>query len=485
MKKRMIAVLVMLFLLPLNVRAEETQPQTTEHTHSWVTETQAPTCTEPGASVQICSTCDANVTQVIPAAGHSFGGWADAGDGTHSRVCGVCAAAESASHNWDAGQVTAAPSCSTTGTKIYTCSCGAQKSEAMEVTDHAYGAWSVSDTAHSRSCACGKTESASHSWDVSATVPATCLEEGATAYGCLTCGAITYEILPKLTTHTYDNSCDPECNVCGAARTAEHRFSTQWSKNSKGHWYACSACGEQKDFGNHYPGPAATEEKAQICLTCGYTLTAKLGHTHKYETKYSSDETGHWYACSGCEEQKNFEEHSYDAGCDPDCNDCGYLTATAHSYSGTWFSDASGHWDVCTVCQEKSKEEPHIPGPEATEKQAQVCEACGYELAPVQVHVHEEDGSWLADEDTHWKQCGCGEELAREAHVWDDGTEQEDTTVRFECGSCGAICTEGVPRTGGHPLVWIGVCIAALLVMAAVLLVLLIPRLKKSGKYRK
>ena len=484
MKKQMIAFLVLMFLLPLNAHAEETQPQTTEHTHSWVTETVAATCTEEGVSAQICNTCGANVTQVIPAAGHLFGGWTDAGDGTHGRVCSVCSAQESVPHSWGEGQVTAAPSCSATGTKVYTCACGAQKTETLPVTDHIYGTWTVSDTTHSRACTCGKTESAAHNWDVSYTVPATCLEEGATAYGCSTCQAITAEVLPRLTTHTYDNTCDSDCNVCGITREAEHKFSTQWSKNGKGHWYACTACGEQKDFGSHYPGPAATEEKAQICLTCGYTLTAKLGHSHKYESKHTSDETGHWYACSGCEEQKDFEAHSYDDACDPDCDVCGYLTATAHSYSD-WHSDESGHWGVCSVCQEKSTVEPHIPGPEAAKEKSQICEACGYELAPAQVHIHEADEKWLADEEGHWKKCGCGEEINREPHNWDDGVKQEDTTLRYECQDCGTIRTEGVPRNGINPLIWIGVCIAVLLVMAGVALFLLIPMLKKEGKYDK
>lgn len=488
MKKYIFLFLCLILLFPLTVSAEEIQPQDTEsqpteHSHSWVTETVASTCTEAGASTQTCSGCGANVTQVIPATGHSFGGWTDGGDGTHSRVCGVCSTSESASHSWGEGQITVVPSCTSTGSRVYTCACGAQKSETLAVTDHAYGAWTVSDTAHSRACACGKTESSAHSWDVSATVPATCKEEGATAYGCSTCGAITYEILPKLTTHTYDNACDASCNICGEVRDAAHKFSTQWTKNAKGHWHACIACGAESDFGSHYPGPAATEEKAQLCLTCGYTLTAKLGHVHKYESKWTSDETGHWYACSGCESQKDFKPHSYDDGCDPDCNICGFLTATAHSYSGVWSSDETGHWDVCTVCQETSPVEPHIPGPEATEEKPQLCQACSYELTPVVEHVHEASGQWLADDREHWKLCDCGEETAREPHNWDEGTEQKDTTVLYQCRDCGSHRIEGEPRNGIGPLVWIGVCVAALLAMAAGGLALLVPRLKKGGKY--
>lgn len=485
MKLRLIVFLCLMLVLPLPAGAEEMQTLPTEHTHTWNTDTLRPTCTQPGTAVRTCSSCGATQTQELPAAGHSFGGWGDNGDGTHSRSCTVCGAPESGAHSGGEGQVTVAPSCTATGTRVYTCVCGAQTSETIPVTDHVYGSWTVDEASHSRACACGETQTGSHSWDVSYTIPPTCLEEGATAYGCSICGAIAAEVLPKLTTHTYDNACDPECNVCGALREAAHKFSTQWTKNGKGHWHACTVCAEQSDFGSHYPGPAATEEKAQICLTCGYTLTAKLGHSHTYETKYTSDETGHWYTCSGCEEQKDFSPHSFDDGCDPDCRECGYLTATAHSYSGTWLSDETGHWDVCTVCQEASEAEPHIPGPEATENAPQVCEDCGYELVPVQVHVHAGDGKWSADAEGHWKQCACGEVVEKAPHAWGEGREQEDNTLRYECQDCGAIRTEGIPRTGMNPLIWIGVCIAALLVMAGAALFLLIPRLKNSGKYGK
>lgn len=328
-----------------------------------------------------------------------------------------------------------------------------------------------------------------HVWDVSYTIPATCLQEGAAGYGCSACGSISVEVLPKLTTHTYDNACDPHCNVCDLNREVPHKFSTQWTKNASGHWHACSICGEQADFGKHYPGPAATEEKAQLCLTCGYTLTAKLGHSHKYETQWTSDETGHWYACSGCEDQKDFEEHSYDDGCDSDCNICGYLTATAHIYTGTWLNDETGHWDVCTICQETSAVEPHIPGPDATETEAQLCVACSFALTtalePTE-HVHEGEGLWLTDEENHWKACSCGEETEKQPHIWDEGEEQEDTTILYTCEDCGETRTEGEPKTNGiSPLVWTGAGIAVLLAAAAAVAFLVIPKVSRGGKYGK
>ena len=306
-----------------------------------------------------------------------------------------------------------------------------------------------------------------HVWDVSYTVAATCHEEGAKAYGCSACGAVSVEILPKL----------------------EHKFSTQWTRKAKGHWHACTLCGEEADFGKHYPGPAATEEKAQICLTCGYTLTAKLSHTHKYETTYSSDEKGHWYACGGCEEQKDFGEHTFDNDCDADCNICGFRKNTAHSYSSTWNSDGEGHWDICTICREESTPEPHIPGPEATETEAQVCTACGFELVPAlspTEHIHMGESLWHMDTENHWKLCACGETADKEPHHWDSGEEQEDAVILYTCKNCGAVRMEEKVKTQGiSTLVWLGLAITALLGTAAGILLLLIPRLRKGGKYGK
>ena len=300
-----------------------------------------------------------------------------------------------------------------------------------------------------------------HVWDVSYTIAATCTEEGATAYGCSACGAISVEILP----------------------VAGHKFSTQWSRNASGHWHACSACGEKADFGKHYPGPAATEEKAQICLTCGITLTAQLKHTHKYESNWTSDETGHWYACSGCGEQKDFADHTYDDGCDPDCNVCGYATPTAHTYSGSWLSDETGHWDVCTICQEKSGTEPHIPGPNATETEAQTCLACGFEIMAPLAHNHVSEGAWVTDEENHWRVCSCGEKNEEAPHLWDAGQEQEDSTILYTCQDCGSTRAEENPQAGSSRLIWIGVAIAVLLGAAAVILFLLVPKVNKRGKH--
>jgi len=138
---------------------------------------------------------------------------------------------------------------------------------------------------------------------------------------------------------------------------------------------------------------------------------------------------------------------------------------------------------VCTLCGEESKSEEHIPGPEATEEEAQLCTICGFELAPEKEHIHKGEGDWLTYAENHWQVCACGEETEKEAHVWNEGEEQEDTTVFYTCEDCGLTKTEGEPKTGVSPWLWIGIGAAALLA-AAVVAVVLVLKPWKSGKYQ-
>lgn len=438
----------------------EPVPPACSHTYDGGIVTTAPTCTQAGVKTFTCTKCGNTYTESIAATGV---------------------------HTWDAGTLSPAPTCSQEGTRVYTCSgCGTTKTESVPVdpSAHTFGAWNAGqEGSHTRTCSgCGKSESASHVWDVTATVPATCKEEGATAYGCSTCGRIEYEIIPKLTTHTYDNVCDPDCNVCGFVREASHTFSTVWSKNAQGHWHVCTKCGEKTDMGNHYPGPAATEEQAQICLTCGYTLTARLNHVHQFATVWSCDETGHWYACSGCEEQKDFAEHVYDNACDPDCNICGYQTETAHTTDGTWLSDEASHWSICTVCGEICRQAEHTPDPDTAPGEAVLCSVCGYEISPAEEHIHEGGEAWLSDEVSHWKECDCGEILEKSDHVWDDGVESDAHSMVYTCSVCAAERVEELP-SDGFPVGIVLIVLVVVILAAAAVLVLLLIRNRPAGKY--
>lgn len=456
------------------------------HEHSWDsgTVTVEATCTASGTKVFTCA-CGETKSEPIGTLGHDFSPWGSVDSSTHKRVCAKCAVEETGPHGM-ATHVTTPATCLAGGIKTHSCSdCGYSYTEEIPVSStHAWGAWQATVETHSRACAdCQKTESAGHIFDGGeVTVPATCLEEGVWATLCTTCEHIVYEVLPKSNTHTYDNVCDPDCNVCGLTRETAHSFSQTWTKGVHEHWHACTKCGAKADIGAHYPGPAATEEKAQLCLTCGYVMTARLNHTHNFESKWTADETGHWYACDDCEDQKEFAEHSYDTACDPDCNICGFLTENAHDFGDDWSSDNVGHWAICTVCGDVGEVQDHIADPDTPEDEAQICTECGYEIAPAQVHTHDFGEDWKTDEVNHWQECACGETTEVQQHTWDEGTETEEGIITYVCGDCQEIRTEEVPEKG---FPWGIVLIVILLACAGAVAALIFVLKPKKGRFTK
>ncbi len=499
MKKRsgfyLLLCLVLVFALALPAAADEGGENTggegsgsTTHTHAYDggTVTTAPTCNSEGVKTFTCA-CGETRTEPVAIApdAHSFS-WTVT-EGGHSAVCSRCGTkGTEGTHAWGNPAVTAA-TCQNQGVKEYTCSvCGHKKSEVIPVsTTHNFGNWTkVDDATHNRTCKdCSAADTAAaHSWGSgTVTTAATCKDEGAMEYVCV-CGAKKTAAIAKLTTHTYDNPCDPDCNVCGAVRKAEHKISKIWTRNSRHHWHECSVCEGKFDEEDHFPGPAATEEQEQICLVCGLMMMPKKGHTHEYETTYSSNEEGHWYACKGCEDQKDLKAHVFDNPCDPDCNECGYSNPSAHYYGDTLQYDEEGHWGECTLCGVIGNKDAHIPGDEATEEAPQICIICGMEMAPVVVHVHEAV-QWQCDEVSHKHLCICGEAMEEGEHVWGEGTENPDSTVTYVC-KCGTEMTKGTPKKEGGFPIWILLVAAVVLLGAAgVVAVLLIMKRKPAGKF--
>ena len=45
-----------------------------------------------------------------------------------------------------------------------------------------------------------------------------------------------------------------------------------------------------------------------------YAIVEERSHVHCFDTGYSSDAAGHWYACSGCTQKVDFEKHTEDSG---------------------------------------------------------------------------------------------------------------------------------------------------------------------------
>ena len=332
-------------------------------------------------------TCSVNGATVTIACNHSYSGWTKVNDTTHKRICSICSKEETANHTWNSGTVTKPASCKAPGEKTFTCTgCNATKTEPIaQLTTHTYGSWTkVNDTTHKHVCTvCSKEETANHTWNSGAvTKPATCKAPGEKTFTCTGCNATKTEPIAQLTTHTYDHACDTSCNICGLTRTTTHNYKTEWSKDKTSHWHECSVCKEKKDTAAHTPGAEATEKTAQTCTVCGYIITPALGHKHSYATTWTTDDTGHWYTCSGCEEKGSYAKHDFENACDKDCSICGYTRETDHKFATEWSSDKNQHWHECTGCGKKQDEAAHEPGAAATETTAQTCTICGYEIAP-------------------------------------------------------------------------------------------------------
>ncbi len=336
---------------------------------------------------RICAVCGAKETQA-----HTYGAWTKADDNNHIRTCSVCSGVETATHTWDKGTVTKPATCREEGIRTYTCAtCKATKTEKIPTDEgHKYGSWTkVDDNTHRHTCTvCEKTETASHTWNNgTVTTPATCKEEGVKTYACTACNVTKTEAIDKTTTHKYsawkkvdDTTHERVCSVCDKKETGNHSYSTKWSKDKNEHWHECTVCKDKKDIAAHTPGSAPTETRPQTCTACNYVIKAALGHKHSYADAWTSDESGHWYVCSGCEEKGSYAEHDFENACDPDCSICGYTRETAHSFVRK--NDETSHWNECEVCGLKEEVAAHIPGAEATEETAQTCTVCGYEIAP-------------------------------------------------------------------------------------------------------
>lgn len=395
-----------------------------DHTLSDIMVTKEPSCLEPGEQTAQCSVCEAAVTQSIGKTdNHVIENFEDAGDDIHLGICAVCAEEIVLPHQWDGGTVVTASTCTEKGQISYRCTdCGAEKTEEAELADH--------------------------TWDSGKVLyNATCKDEGAISHTCTQCFATVTLPIEKLNTHKYSDDCDEVCNICDETRIGKHKYSKYWSMDQKQHWYQCIFCGKKTDVGVHQPGAAATETTPQICWLCKYVLKPAIGHEHKYSDELTVDETGHWYACTGCGEKKDYEEHVLYSSCDPDCAVCSYTRETEHTFSAGWSSDVNGHWHSCSECGAQSEFEPHVPGKEANEFEAQKCTVCYYEIVPALGHTHVFGEEWVTDVMHHWKQCSCGEKAEKDYHFWVNGVENDDGTVTFTCEDCGEKTITGEPKS--------------------------------------
>lgn len=466
--------------MPLSGETTQTDMPEETHTHSYDRLlSDSATCGQTGTAVYECS-CGAQ-TQISsqPTGNHSYGSYGYMDTSNHKKVCTVCGDESYAAHSWDNGRTVSEANCQQDGEQVFTCAdCGGTYSRKISKTGHNYDP-SISDDVYHVCSVCQSIQS--HAWDAGeVTRRPTCRDSGTFEYYCSICEMTLVEPLDKLTVHTYDSACDPECNVCGVTRQIEHTFTTAWSKNYKGHWHECTKCGEQQDFSQHDTGPEATEEADQVCLTCKYVVTPKKDHVHKYGAQWSSDEVGHWHECTGCKNEKDYSAHKYDGSCDIDCNVCDYEREGVHSYENGWQMSNFEHWQICTLCGEESTREKHNPGPEANSETAQMCLNCGFEIAPKQEHTHDFGEQWYQTDDSHWQICSCGEQSVPASHVWAAAEGQRKGKVTYLCSECGM--TRQVETADGSSGLVLVLILLALVCVGGIAALVIILRRKEQNE---
>ncbi len=281
--------------------------------HSWDggKVAKAATCTAAGTKTYTCTRCKKTRTETIAATGHKAVKDAAVAatcettgktEGSHCSVCGTVLKAQTTTvalgHNWDGGKVTKAATCTTAGTKTYTCTrCKKTRTETIAATGHK----AVKDAAVAATCeTTGKTEGShcsvcntvikaqtttaalGHSWDSGkVTKAATCTAAGTKTYTCSRCKKTRTETIAATghkavkdaavaaTCETTGKTEGSHCSVCNTvikAQTTTAALGHSWDSGKVTKAATCTAAGT----------------KTYTCSRCKKTKTETIAATgHK------------------------------------------------------------------------------------------------------------------------------------------------------------------------------------------------------------
>ena len=323
--------------------------------HSWDSGkvTKAATCTVAGTKTYTCTRCKKTRTETIAATGHKVVKDAavaatceTAGktEGSHCSVCGTVLKSQTTTaalgHSWDGGKVTKAATCTTAGTKTYTCTrCKKTRTETIAATGHKV----VKDAAVAATCeTTGKTEGShcsvcntvikaqtttaalGHSWySGKVTKAATCTTAGTKTYTCTRCKKTRIETIAATghkavkdaavaaTCETAGKTEGSHCSVCNTvikAQTITAALGHSWDSGkvikaatcttAGTKTYTCTRCKKTRTETIAATGHKAVKDAAVAatcetagktegshCSVCGtvlkaQTTTAALGHDY-------------------------------------------------------------------------------------------------------------------------------------------------------------------------------------------------------------
>lgn len=436
-----------------------------KHTYSSFELISNPTCTEEGVKTAVCSVCNAEIREYIPATGHK-GEWYVVAeprcfdDGEEQRLCTICDGLEErpipqygahdlqkstcangqecsrchyvkgtgSGHVYGEWIVTTRPTCKEEGEKERTCTiCGNVNKAKVAKSDH-IGTWLVETAAtcvtagsESRLCVqCGETfyrtlPATGHQGEWVIKKNETCTSNGEKERICTICGHKTVNTI--YSHHDYSDWVEDKDSTC--ERTGEkHRICTKCGKVEKG------AIPKKAHSGNWVMvvEPTCTENGAETrtCIVCGQSenrAVSKLGHQMQGGTCTSPSE------CTRCghlvEGKHRFGEYQFII--ESDCSRGGYNEATCQicgSIDRERFEPLGhqfGEWSVRKVatCQENGKNR-------------RSCSTCG-KLEDYKVEKTDHSGEWV---------------ILKEATCLEDGLKER------VCGDCALDEKVVVPALG-------------------------------------
>ena len=179
--------------------------------------------------------------------------------------------------------------------------------------------------------------------------------------------SITVTVNASHTPYEDDGNCATAvtCKVCGDVVTPAKSHNYAWTSDPEGHWMKCrnAGCTSKTTSQRHVPGAAATEDTAQTCTVCGYTINPPLGHvcqnhlqkvnattatcTQDGNNEYYKCTCGKIYSDTGAQNEKSESDFT--------------ISATGHSYSTpayTWSEDNLTCTAVrtCEICRDQESE---------------------------------------------------------------------------------------------------------------------------------
>lgn len=179
--------------------------------------------------------------------------------------------------------------------------------------------------------------------------------------------SITVTVNASHTPYEDDGNCATAvtCKVCGDVVTPAKSHSYAWASGPEGHWMKCqnAGCTSKTKSQSHVPGAAATEDTAQTCTVCGYTINPPLGHVCQNHLQKVNA------TAATCTQDGNYEYYKCtckkiysDMGAQNEKSESDFtIPATGHSYGTpayTWSEDNLTCTAVrtCEICRDQESE---------------------------------------------------------------------------------------------------------------------------------